>query len=43
MTVRTDSPWYPTMKLYRQERPGDWDGVVQRVKTDLLKLENWAE
>ena len=42
MTVRTDSPWYPTMKLYRQERPGDWDGVVQRVKTDLLKLENRA-
>jgi hypothetical protein len=43
MTVRTDSPWYPTMKLYRQERPGDWDGVVQRVKTDLLRLENRAD
>jgi Tfp pilus assembly protein PilF len=42
MTDRTDSPWYPTMKLYRQETPGDWDGVVQRVKTDLMKLKDCA-
>ncbi len=35
---RTDSPWYPTARLYRQERPGDWDGVVQRVKRDLEAL-----
>jgi hypothetical protein len=32
---RTDSPWYPTEKLYRQEKAGHWDDVVQRVKTDL--------
>ena len=32
---RDDSPWYPTAKLYRQERPGDWDGVLDRVKSDL--------
>jgi tetratricopeptide (TPR) repeat protein len=32
---RGDSPWYPTAKLYRQERPGDWDGVVARVRRDL--------
>jgi hypothetical protein len=32
---RTDSPWYPTARLYRQETPEDWDSVVQRVKTDL--------
>jgi hypothetical protein len=25
---RSDSPWYPTMRLFRQRRPGDWDGVV---------------
>ena len=24
---RTDSPWYPTMRLFRQTRRGDWDGV----------------
>ena len=32
---KTDSPWYPTATLYRQEKAGDWDGVVQRVKADL--------
>ena len=35
---REDSPWYPTARLYRQERPGDWEGVLDRVKTDLLRL-----
>jgi len=33
---RSDSPWYPTVKLYRQEKAGEWDGVVQRVKADLI-------
>jgi len=33
---RTDSPWYPTVKLYRQKKAGDWDDVVQRVKMDLI-------
>jgi tetratricopeptide (TPR) repeat protein len=35
---RTDSPWYPTARLYRQERAGDWDGVVERVRSDLCRL-----
>jgi tetratricopeptide (TPR) repeat protein len=34
---RSDSPWYPTATLYRQERPGDWDGVVDRVRRDLAR------
>jgi tetratricopeptide (TPR) repeat protein len=29
------SPWYPQARLYRQPRPGDWDGVVARVLADL--------
>lgn len=32
---RTDSPWYPTMKLYRQTRARDWSETVQQVLRDL--------
>jgi tetratricopeptide (TPR) repeat protein len=32
---RDDSPWYQSIKLYRQERMGDWSEVLSRVKTDL--------
>lgn len=28
---RADSPWYPTMRLFRQPTPGDWDGVMRDV------------
>ncbi len=35
---REDSPWYPTLRLYRQGAPGDWDGVVRRVVADLGAL-----
>ena len=35
MDGRSDSPWYPTMRLYRQPRPGDWDAVVAAVAADL--------
>jgi ADP-heptose:LPS heptosyltransferase len=34
---RDDSPWYPTARLYRQERPGDWDSVVCQVARDLAR------
>ncbi|MBI4663443.1 MAG: tetratricopeptide repeat protein [Verrucomicrobia bacterium] len=33
---REASPWYPTMRLFRQPRPDDWDGVVERVRANLL-------
>ncbi len=32
---RADSPWYPTMRLYRQTRPGDWTATVEQVIADL--------
>ena len=28
---REDSPWYPTMRLFRQMTPGDWSDVFQRI------------
>jgi hypothetical protein len=35
---RDDTPWYPSMRLYRQEQPGDWAPVVARVAVDLARL-----
>ncbi len=32
---RTDSPWYPTLRLFRQSRAGDWDSVFASVKQAL--------
>jgi hypothetical protein len=36
---RRDSPWYPTVKLYRQETMGDWRRVLTRVADDLKNRE----
>jgi hypothetical protein len=35
---REDSPWYPTMWLFRQETEGDWAGVLDRVARQLTAL-----
>ena len=36
---RTDTPWYPTMRLYRQDEPGrDWSDVVSRIVADLTEM-----
>jgi Flp pilus assembly protein TadD len=35
---RSDSPWYPTMRLFRQKRSGDWDGVFAEIQVALRGL-----
>lgn len=39
MHSRTDSPWYPTMRLFRQPRPEDWDSVVEEARRRLESRE----
>jgi len=34
---RTDSPWYPTMRLYRQDRAGEWDAVLDELMSELAQ------
>jgi tetratricopeptide (TPR) repeat protein len=38
MLERTDSPWYPTARLYRQATAGDWESVIARVRADLAGM-----
>ena len=35
LTNRSDTPWYPSMTLFRQSRQGDWSNVVQQVHSTL--------
>jgi tetratricopeptide (TPR) repeat protein len=35
---RDDTPWYPTMRLFRQITAGDWNAVILRVAAELQKL-----
>lgn len=38
MLDRDDTPWYPNMRLFRQQSPGDWHSVIQKVKSALASL-----
>lgn len=42
MERRDDTPWYPTMRLFRQEQQGDWTTVIDRVVDHVMAygLEN---
>ena len=35
---REDTPWYPTMRLFRQTRQGRWEDVFERITSELTKL-----
>jgi hypothetical protein len=43
LTDRTDSPWYPTVRLFRQQRGGDWSGVIREVAAELTRLATQAK
>ena len=39
MATRSDTPWYPTLRLFRQPKPGDWASVLQEIGR---QLDLWA-
>jgi hypothetical protein len=38
MEGREDSPWYPTMRLFRQDTPGAWESIIARVVAELTRF-----
>ncbi|MEM9444969.1 MAG: tetratricopeptide repeat-containing glycosyltransferase family protein [Verrucomicrobiota bacterium] len=41
LLAREDSPWYPSVRLFRQNHLGDWRGLIKRVKAELeIKIES---
>jgi tetratricopeptide (TPR) repeat protein len=38
LTERTDSPWYPNARLFRQKQPGDWRGVMGEIAVALAQM-----
>lgn len=37
---RSDSPWYPTMRIFRQKEAGAWGGAVELVKGEILRMKD---
>lgn len=38
LTDRQDSPWYPSVRLFRQSKTGDWGGVFSAIKSELERV-----
>jgi tetratricopeptide (TPR) repeat protein len=43
LTTREDSPWYPSARLFRQERPGDWDQLFDRVSQAVRQISRGSD
>ena len=43
MLDRNDSPWYPTARLFRQQKIGDWDSLFIEVKQALIQFQESPE
>jgi ADP-heptose:LPS heptosyltransferase len=41
MLDRTDSPWYPEMKLFRQKKTGEWHFVIESIIKSLKDTFNY--
>ena len=39
LKIRDDSPWYPTLRLFRQAQFGDWDRVVRAICDAMMMAE----
>lgn len=42
MLDRSDSPWYPKTKIFRQTEKGNWDSVIRRVAEELSNFARFA-
>jgi hypothetical protein len=41
LSGRVDSPWYPTMTIFRQEKHGDWSAPMARATAALQAMAAW--
>ena len=41
MLWRDDTPWYPTMRLFRQNKPRNWNEVVSNVEDELSRVSRY--
>jgi hypothetical protein len=37
---RTDSVWYPSLRLFRQPSPGDWHGLMEQITAELVRFQS---